>query len=258
VGYQAGYTNQTGVSNTFIGIQAGYTSNATAANGFNVAIGRQAGYNLTTASSNTFVGSNAGQLVTSGAKNTILGGYDGNQGGLDIRTASNHIVLSDGDGNPRFYSDSGGNLFAGASNIAFSINSIGGYSRFGSINATNVLQVAYNSTSSGVSLTSAATSWGTFSDQRLKNVTGVYENALSDIAQIEPIKFTWKSDESNKPCVGVLAHTVKAVVPEAVEEVANSMEDETLYLQVRYTELIPLMIASIKELKAEIDLLKGA
>jgi hypothetical protein len=101
VGYQAGYTNATGESNTFIGIQAGYTSNATASNGFNVAIGRQAGYNLTTASSNTFVGSNAGQLVTSGAKNTILGGYDGNQSSLDIRTASNNIVLSDGDGNPR-------------------------------------------------------------------------------------------------------------------------------------------------------------
>jgi hypothetical protein len=54
-----------------------------------------------------------------------------------------------------------------------------------------------------------------------------------------------------------LAHTVKAVVPEAVEEVANSMEDETLYLQVRYTELIPLMIASIKELKAENESLKA-
>jgi hypothetical protein len=35
------------------------------------------------------------------------------------------------------------------------------------------------------------------------------------------------------------------------------MEDETLYLQVRYTELIPLMIASIKELKAEVDSLKS-
>ncbi len=166
-------------------------------------------------------------------------------------------MLSDGDGNPRFYVDVSGNLFAGTSNTSFSMPSTGGFSRFGAINATNVLQVAYNSTTSGVSLTSAATSWGTFSDQRLKNVTGVYENALADIAQIEPIKFTWKSDKSNKPCVGVLAHTVKAVVPEAVEEVANSMEDETLYLQVRYTELIPLMIASIKELKAEVDSLKA-
>ena len=39
--------------------------------------------------------------MTTGSKNTILGNYTGNQGGLDIRTANNYIVLSDGDGNPR-------------------------------------------------------------------------------------------------------------------------------------------------------------
>jgi hypothetical protein len=44
--------------------------------------------------------------MTTGSSNTILGGYSGNQGGLDIRTSSNNIVLSDGDGNPRQYYDS--------------------------------------------------------------------------------------------------------------------------------------------------------
>jgi len=39
--------------------------------------------------------------MTTGSKNTILGAFSGNQGGLDIRTSNNHIVLSDGDGNPR-------------------------------------------------------------------------------------------------------------------------------------------------------------
>ena len=43
----------------------------------------------------------AGYYVTTGSSNTIIGRYDGNQGGLDIRTGSNNIVLSDGDGNPR-------------------------------------------------------------------------------------------------------------------------------------------------------------
>ena len=33
--------------------------------------------------------------------NTLLGSYNGNQGGLDIRTSSNNIVLSDGDGKPQ-------------------------------------------------------------------------------------------------------------------------------------------------------------
>jgi hypothetical protein len=39
--------------------------------------------------------------------------YNGNQGGLDIRTASNYIVLSDGDGNPRQIIDGSGNAGVG-------------------------------------------------------------------------------------------------------------------------------------------------
>ena len=49
------------------------------------------------------MGQGAGSAVTSGDANTIIGRYTGNAGGLDIRTSSNHIVLSDGDGNPRAY-----------------------------------------------------------------------------------------------------------------------------------------------------------
>jgi hypothetical protein len=41
----------------------------------------------------------------------------GNQGGLDIRTSSNNIVLSDGDGNPRLRIDSGGNTTLAASTM---------------------------------------------------------------------------------------------------------------------------------------------
>ena len=111
VGYRAGYNNIAGVGNTFIGIQAGYSSNATGDNGYNVAIGRQSGYSLTTGFNNTFLGANAGQLVTSGTKNTIVGQFDGNQGSLDIRTASNYIVLSDGDGNPRGYFNNSGDFY---------------------------------------------------------------------------------------------------------------------------------------------------
>jgi hypothetical protein len=111
--------------------------------------------------------------------------------------------------------------------------------------------------SGGVQLTSGATAWASASDPRLKNITGTYTNALADINQIQPIKFTWKSDESNKPCVGVDASTVVGVVPEAIDESESIKNDETKYLHIRYTELIPLMIASIKELKAEVDSLKS-
>jgi hypothetical protein len=109
VGYQALYTNATGTQVAAFGYQAGYLSTGN----YGAYLGNQAGYS-TTGAANTFVGSGAGYYVSSGAKNTIIGGYTGNQGGLDIRTASNYIVLSDGDGNVRGYFNNSGYFFAPA------------------------------------------------------------------------------------------------------------------------------------------------
>jgi hypothetical protein len=101
VGYQAGYSNQTGVANCFLGYLAGYSSTGSG-NTF-VGSGSSGGANpagyLSTGSDNNFLGSRAGGLMTTGSKNTILGNYNGNQDNLDIRTASNWVVISDGDGN---------------------------------------------------------------------------------------------------------------------------------------------------------------
>jgi hypothetical protein len=197
--------------------------------------------------------------MTTGSKNTLVGCYNGNQGGLDIRTASNNIVLSDGDGNPRGYWDGSNWYFGNASGDAnIYLNAASGNSSKivfegtsgGTIIGDGAIIVRAGNSASGVQLTSGATSWSTFSDLRLKNVTGAYTNALADIVQIEPVKFTWKSDESKKPCVGVIAQSVQKVIPEAINE------DKDGLLSVRYTELIPLMIASIQELKAEVDSLK--
>jgi hypothetical protein len=100
IGYQAGTATTTGNNNVYIGQNAGST-NITGT--YNCYVGGFAGY-VATGSNNTFVGASnssfaCGSAVTTGAKNTILGGYSGNQDGLDIRTASNYAVISDGDGN---------------------------------------------------------------------------------------------------------------------------------------------------------------
>jgi hypothetical protein len=115
VGYQAGYNLATvtyGGNGTFIGYQAGFSlNNPVTGYAENTFVGFRAGYGVTTGVKNTFVGigasgtSGAGSAVTTGNNNTIIGAYTGNQGGLDIRTANNYIVLSDGDGNPRGYHD---------------------------------------------------------------------------------------------------------------------------------------------------------
>ena len=51
--------------------------------------------------------------------------------------------------------------------------------------------------------------------------------------------------------VGVIAQQVEEVLPDAVEH------RETGMMAVRYERLVPLLIEAIKELKSEIDELKG-
>jgi hypothetical protein len=133
VGFNAGVLVSTGIQNTLIGSLAGdgivegarntalgnrALSGAVAGSNNNTCIGMDAG-TVTTGNNNTYVGAyngssgGCGALMTSGSNNTILGSYNGNQHGLDIRTASNTIVLSDGDGNPRLrFNSSGYALFS--------------------------------------------------------------------------------------------------------------------------------------------------
>ena len=88
--------NTTGSYNSGFGRN---TLQASSTGSSNTAVGESALYSNSTASNNTAVGYQAGYNITTGAKNTILGAYNGNQDGLDIRTASNYAVISDGDGN---------------------------------------------------------------------------------------------------------------------------------------------------------------
>jgi len=115
VGYQSLYSITTGDKNTAFGYLAGYSvttgSGNTFVGGSDSGGANPAGYSVTTATNNSFFGSGAGGVVTTGSKNTILGAFNGNEGSLDIRTSSNNIVLSDGDGNPRALWDSAGNMY---------------------------------------------------------------------------------------------------------------------------------------------------
>jgi len=93
----------TGSYNTAVGGNAG-TQITTGIR--NTLVGESAGSSLSNASNNTLIGQGAGSAITTSSSNTIIGGFNGNQAGLDIRTAtSGNIVLSDGGGNPRAYYD---------------------------------------------------------------------------------------------------------------------------------------------------------
>jgi hypothetical protein len=120
-------------------------------------------------------------------------------------------------------------------------------------------RMAINQYDGGVYLASGGTSWTSASDERLKNITGEIENGLSKVCSLRAAKYTWKSDESAKAQVGLIAQDVLAVLPEAVDvPIEGSIEKDgsPARMGVQYNSVIPLLVKAIQELKAEVDLLK--
>jgi hypothetical protein len=97
-----------------------------------------------------------------------------------------------------------------------------------------------------------------YSDDRLKVRGDNISSALDKVDALNGFYYT-ANDVAQalgyeaKPEVGVSAQEVQAVLPEVVAE-APIDED---YLTVRYERLVPLLIEAIKELRAEVNQLKG-
>lgn len=97
------------------------------------------------------------------------------------------------------------------------------------------------------------------SDERLKKYVKNIPNALDKVSQINGVTFQWKkTDDETKQNVhsfegkdvGVIAQEIEKVLPEVVITRDNG------YKAVKYEKIIPLLIESVKELKAEIEELK--
>ena len=218
VGYQAGYSNHTGANNVFVGYAAGYNANTSGGHTF---VGYNAGLNSNSSSTaNTFFGNGAGSLVTSGIKNTIIGRYDGNTGGLDIRTASNYIVLSDGDGNPRFYVNNSG------------------YPFFPSIRGS---AGTYAARFTGAAELTLDTSSARYKDNIRDSVYG-----LDDILKMQSRQFEYKDD--GRSDVGFVAEEMVDVIPEVVAIDAQGRPDA-----VSYDRLVSVCVKAIQELKTIVD-----
>ena len=98
----------------------------------------------------------------------------------------------------------------------------------------------------------------TVSDERLKTDIEKIENATDKVSQLNGYTFTYKAD--GKKSAGVIAQEVEKVLPSAVseKELPLKTDDGVAYKTVQYDQIIGLLIESIKELKQEINELKGA
>jgi len=101
----------------------------------------------------------------------------------------------------------------------------------------------------GITSNGTTTSYNETSDYRLKEDLQDFAG-LDMVSKIPVYDFKWKADESRS--YGVMAHELQEVLPQAVvgEKDAEEMQG------VDYSKIVPLLVKSIQELKAEIDELK--
>jgi hypothetical protein len=113
-----------------------------------------------------------------------------------------------------------------------------------------------NAVANGVFLNGfSATSWSARSDERLKQNLKPITDALNKTCSLRAVTGAYKNFPDEQQAF-LLAQDVQKVLPEAVC-VADKRSPEQ-YLGLAYTQVIPLLVAAIQELKAEVDALKGA
>ena len=104
-----------------------------------------------------------------------------------------------------------------------------------------------NTSGTGIYLVSGANSWSAASDETLKTDLKPIENGLDKVTSLRSVTGRFKTDAETISRSFLIAQDVQKVLPEAISETPEG------YLGVAYTDVIPLLVASIKELKAIID-----
>ena len=92
-----------------------------------------------------------------------------------------------------------------------------------------------------------------FSDKRLKTDIKDIDNALSKVMKMQGVYYKRNDIDDAREQVGVLAQDIEEVLPQVV----LTADDDFKTKSVDYGKICAVLIESIKELKAEIDQLKG-
>ena len=116
------------------------------------------------------------------------------------------------------------------------------------------LRIYSGAETSGVHLASGGTSWGTFSDERLKYDVEPVENAVESLSNLRTVKYRLKDVDSaeDKKKIGLMAQDLVGVLDEVIDPVKKT-GDDTEYMSVRYTELVPVLVKAIQEQQTLIE-----
>jgi hypothetical protein len=215
-------------------------------------------FSASDAANSTFDVGHASGVVNLSAQGSALALIAGSSERMRIDTSGNLMVgttgaqnTGSGRGNFTLNGSSAGaimNWSSGGANKSYSFQDGTNWSFYNNVNGGNVDITAY---SAGVRLSSGGTSWSSLSDERQKDIIEPIENAVSKVGTLRAVIGKYKTDEDGTRRSFLIAQDVQSVLPEAVD--AQDIER----LSLRYTETIPLLVAAIKELSAELDTVKA-
>ena len=103
--------------------------------------------------------------------------------------------------------------------------------------------------SAGVTLSSTGTSWAAFSDERLKTAIIPFVNPIQKVCTLRAGTGRFLTDKEGLSRSFLIAQDVQAILPEAIDV----GQDEQQTLSLRYTDVIPLLVAAIQEQQALIQ-----
>ena len=93
------------------------------------------------------------------------------------------------------------------------------------------------------------------SSKRYKSEITDLENSLDKVNNLRPVRF--KDNLSQEYATGMIAEEVAEIIPEVVFTKPIDGFDEPQIEGINYSDIVPFLIKSIQELKAEIELLKS-
>ena len=184
---------------------------------------------------------------------------------FDIYTNTSKALAFGTNGTERARITSGGDLLVGATSQGtyasrMTLSTDSGTTKWstGPYNTSTAFIIAANGTFGVYLPSTSATSWSSASDERVKTDLEPIENAIQKVSTLRAVTGRYKSDDNGVRKAFLIAQDVLAVLPEAVD----TTDPEKYGLA--YTDVIPLLVAAIKEqqaiitqLQADVAALKG-
>jgi hypothetical protein len=243
----------TGDDSGILNIQTNETTAITVDASQNVSVG------TTTA---LITGAGRGNITVNGASDSILsfgiagantGWLYSSSSGMELNSVGSKIISFTTNGSERMRITSSG-IISQNGNFTSTQGSLalrnpgasvtaGKYHQVGPTGDADPYFVIYNQSAAGVYISPNGTSWNSSSDETVKENLVPITDALSKVNTLRAVIGNYITDETKTPHPFLIAQDVQSVLPQAVNQTPEGK------LGLSYTETIPLLVASIKELK---------